>query len=280
MDAVTRAALTVAAIAAAAGVLVLGRGTSSPGVAPAAPLAVRAAFDPQVVQLGDPVTARIVVLLDRDSAHSQTPRVTYGLAPLTPLTPPTTTRTVSGRLETLTITQRLSCLTDPCIGRSVRFPPVRVAISGRRATAHWRPLQVRGRVGAADLAASSPPFVADTAPGPPTYSVSPRAAATALDVVAALSAAGAVALLAFIALGRRRPARKPLDGDELTRALRLVRESERRDVPDRRRALGLLARVLHGRLGGAASDLAWSQPPPEPKALDALAAQVEEEHTA
>ena len=282
MGTVTRIGIAAAAVAAAtvAGVLLLGHGISSPGIAPAAPVAVRATFDPPIVQFGDPVTARLVILLDRDAVRVQTLHVAEGLAPLTPLAASTTTRTVSGRLETVTITQRLSCLTAPCLARPLTFPPVRVTVSGRQATTRWRPLQVKGRVGAADLAASSPPFVADAAPSAPTYAVSPPAAATVLDVVAALASAGAVALLAWQALMRGRRTRRPLAGDELERALRLVRESERRDVPDRRRALGLLARLLDGGLGRAASALAWSQPQPEPKAVDELVARVEEERTA
>jgi len=282
MGKVTPIGIAGAAVAAVAvaGVLLLGHGTSSANVAPAAPIAVRAAFDPPVVQFGDPVTARLVILLDRGAVRAQTLRIASGLAPLTPLAAPTTTRTVSGRLETVTITQRLSCLTDPCIAHSLKFPPVRVTVSGRQATTRWRPLQVKGRVDAADLAASSPPFVADTAPGTPTYAVSPSATAKVLDVVAALAAAGAVALLTWQALMRGRRTRRTPAGDELARALRLARESEQRDVPDRRRALGLLARLLDGGLGRAASELAWSQPQPEPETVDELVKRVDEEPAA
>jgi hypothetical protein len=59
-----------------------------------------------------------------------------------------------------------------------------------------------------------------------------------------------------------------------------VREAETRPVPDRRRALALLARVLRNRdagLGPAASDLAWSEPPPDPQSIDALVGDVEGE---
>lgn len=274
MGTVTRVGI---AMAAATTVLLLGAETASPEIAPAAPVAVRAAFDPPVLGFGDPVTARIVVLLDRDTVRPQTLRVVDGLAPLTALAAPVTTRTVSGRLETVTITQRLSCLSAPCIGRALTFPPVRVTVSGREVTTRWRPLQMRGRVDAADLAAPSPPFVADTDPGAPTYAVSPSAAAIVLDVVAALAAAAAVALLALQLLARRRRRPRVRAGGDLARAIRLVRESERRDVPDRRRALGLLARLLDDGLGRAASELAWSQPRPEPEALDEIVRLVEGE---
>jgi len=77
---------------------------------------------------------------------------------------------------------------------------------------------------------------------------------------------------------RRR--RAAASADELARALRLVREAEERPVPDRRRALALLARLLRNRdaeLGDAASDLAWKEPAPERQAVDALVAEVEQE---
>lgn len=282
MATVTRITVAATAIAGAAvaGVLLLGHRTSSADIAPSTPVAVRATFDPPVVQFGDPVSAQIVVLLDRHAVRAQTLHVADGLAPLTPLTAPATTRTVSGRLESVTITQRLACLTDPCIARSLAFPPVHVTVSGGAATAHWRPLQVRGRVGAADLAASSPPFVADAAPGPATYAVPPQTAARLLDVVAALAALGAVALLSRQALAWRRRIRRAPAADALARAIRLARESEGRDVPDRRRALGLLARLLDGGLRRSASELAWSSSRPEPATVDELVARVEEERTA
>jgi hypothetical protein len=77
---------------------------------------------------------------------------------------------------------------------------------------------------------------------------------------------------------RRR--RRPASVDELGRALRLAREAERRPEQDRRRALGLLARLLEARdrrLAGTASDLAWSKPTPERDALTTLVRDVERE---
>lgn len=280
------AAVLGAGAVAAALVLVLARGGSAPAVEPAQPVAVRAALDRQVVQLGDPVTARVVVALDREAVRPGTLHVADGVAPLTPLAAPVTVRTVAGRLETVSISQRLACLTAPCVGRAVALPPVRVTVTGRdggvrTVLARRRPLQLRSRLSAADLAAASPRFTADTTPGPVSYRVAPATASTVLVVVAALAAAGAAALLALEALARaRRRRRAPADADELARALRLVREAEARPAPDRRRALSLLARLLRGRDGGlgrAASDLAWSRPAPEPDAADALAARIERE---
>jgi hypothetical protein len=69
----------------------------------------------------------------------------------------------------------------------------------------------------------------------------------------------------------------PLTG--LERALALARAAEERPTPDRRRALGLLARLLGSRdprLAGAADDLAWSAPAPTSDAVADLVTQVEQ----
>ncbi len=91
-------------------------------------------------------------------------------------------------------------------------------------------------------------------------------------------AAAALAVLEARGLARRRRGEPTVD--ELERALRLAREAETRPPPDRRRALGLLARLLDRRdrrLSGAASELAWAEPEPERAALATFVADVERE---
>lgn len=272
-----------AAAFAAVPALLLARSGSTPAAEPTTPLAVRAAFDQGVAQFGDPVTSRVVVTLDRNAVRPSTLRVASDVAPFTPLAAATTTRTTNGPLETVTIEQRLACLSSACLVRKPTLPRVRAAAerrAGGNATAAtaWRAPTFRSRVDAKDLARSTPRLAVDTTPPAPSYRVSPATAETVLEIVAALAAAGAAALIALHLLSRRRV--RVADTDELTRALRLVRESETRAAPDRRRALALLARLLHGELGSRANDLAWSAPPPEPPAVDALVSQVEHEETA
>jgi hypothetical protein len=287
-----RAAVVVVAAAVAAGVAVgavlLAGGGAAPATTPAVPVAVRATLDPHLAGLGDALTARVVVALDRDAVRPATLRVNDDLAPLTALSAPATVRTVSGRLETVTIVQRVACMTDPCLERTISLPKVHVSVTSRggepsTASTSWRPLRIRSRVTPADLSRASPRFEADATPDAPSYRISPSTAATLLDVIAGLAAAGAGALLALEALAAARRRRRAVTRDELERALRLVREAERRPPPDRRRALALLARLLRSRdagLGRAARDLAWSRPAPEPRALDELAADVERERSA
>ena len=101
-----------------------------------------------------------------------------------------------------------------------------------------------------------------------------------LDVAAAVLAAAGVALAAWqvASVVRRRPASDTRD--ELEHALALVREAEARPTEDRRRAVGLLSRLLRQRderLAGDAGDLAWSRPKPAPEELAALAERVTRE---
>jgi hypothetical protein len=291
MGALNRFWLAVLVVAAAgvAALLVLGRTTSPPGGTATAPLVVRARFVPASVSFGDRVDARVVVVVDRAAVRPSTLKIVAGVAPLTQLATPRTTRTTRGDIATITYAVPATCVTDRCVsaggGVALRLPRATVTVetrsgSGVKAEAVWPTLHVRGRVRAADIA-GRPRFLGDASPTAPTYRVTPSSLATLLDVLAVLLALGGIALAAFEArrLARRRRAR-PLDGGELARALRLARAAESRTPPDRRRALGLLARVLDRRdahLADEASRLAWARPQPEPESISGLVAEVEHE---
>jgi hypothetical protein len=103
-----------------------------------------------------------------------------------------------------------------------------------------------------------------------------------LDGAAVVLALAGGTLAVYEARRRARRRRGEPTVDELERALRLAREAENRPPPDRRRALGLLARLLDARdrrLSGTASDLAWAEPEPEQAALATFVADVEREVT-
>ena len=282
------AAGVVVAAAAVIGVLLLGRSTSLPAAAPTAPLVVHVSFEPPTVQFGDVVTAHVVVLLDRDSVRLSTLKLSDDIAPLTQLGPPRTTRLTSGRLTVLSVELSGACLTLPCVAHqgetAVRLPRVTASVSTRdghvlNARVVWPALRVHSRVTAADLAPARPTFRADTAPPAPSYRTAPSTLALLLDVVAALLVVGGVALATYqLVLLERRRRRASSDGDELELAIRLARQAESRPEPDRRRALGLLARLLdarEGRLASAASDLAWSRRKPETDAVSELVGEIE-----
>jgi hypothetical protein len=97
-------------------------------------------------------------------------------------------------------------------------------------------------------------------------------------VVGGLFVAAALLLLVREIVVWRRASRDGVDHrPPLVQALALVREAQRRDVEDRRRAAGLLARTLENRqdLSGTASEVAWSATQPSPDELEDLARAVE-----
>ena len=282
------AAGVVVAGAAVAGVLLLGRTATTPVPAPTAPLVVHLALEPAQVEFGDPVTAHVVVLLDRRSVRPATLKLSDAIAPLTVLGEPHTTTTTRGRLTIVSVELPGACLTLPCVTRSadtkVVLPRLVATVSARdgrtlRDVKIWQPLHVHAGVTAADLAAARPPFRGSTAPPTPSYRIEPSTVAAVLDALAVVLVVGGVALGGYEAmrLARRRAS---ADRDELERAIRLARQSESRPGPDRRRALALLARLLGrrgGSLAGAASELAWSRPNPEGAALTELVGEIERE---
>jgi hypothetical protein len=273
-----------------AGVVAFAAGAFAAGaLAAPPPLLVRATFDTPTVQFAAAVRIHVVVLLDATRVSPASLRIVDDLAPLTSLSPGRTTRTTRGDTVTVTLDRAFSCLSSSCVSptrdATPALPPVRVTVAtlggetlGTKTA--WPTLHVQGRVSKADLARSRPPFRADTTPAPPSYRLAPSALAWLLygGAVVLAFAAAVLAINEARRLARRRhgdPA-----ADELERALRLAREAEDRPPPDRRRALGLLARLLDARdrrLSGTASDLAWAEPEPERTAVATFVADVERE---
>jgi hypothetical protein len=289
VGALTRIAIAavIGVVAAVAAVLLLGRAAPVHGVRPVRALTVHASFDPPTVQFGDRVVARVVVLADRSALDTSRLRVTQDVAPLTPLGATHVTRTTRGRLLVVSYDLPAVCFSDGCLARGgskvLHLPAVRAEAPRRssgvaRAASAPRALTVDGRVTAADLAPSRPPFRADTSAPAVTWRIAPGTLALLLDVLAAALAAAGIGLATW--QGARVVRRARTSGTQrsaLERALALVHEAESRPPADRRRAVGLLARVLGRRnepLARTAGDLAWSEPPPDPDDLAALADQV------
>jgi hypothetical protein len=264
-------------------------GAFAGGASAAAPLAVRATFDASSVRFAGVINMHVVVLLDATRVRPDSLRIVDDLAPLTSLSPGRTTRKTEGRTITVAVARTFSCLASNCVSASgdatPALPPVRVTVvtlggGTLRASAALPTLHVQGRVSKADLGRSSPPFRANTTSAPPSYRLAPTTLAWLLDGVAVVLALAGAALALYEARRFTRRRRGELTIDEFERALRLAREAENRPPPDRRRALGLLARLLAARdrpLSGAASELAWARPEPEPAALATLVADVERE---
>jgi hypothetical protein len=260
-----------------------------PGAAAAAPVVVRATFDVSTVEFGAAINAHVVVLLDGNRVRPDSLRIVDDVAPLAPLSSARTTRIVHGDTVTVAVARTYSCYSSACVAANgdatPSLPKVSATVVTRdgktlRAAATWPTLHVRGRVSKADLARSRPPFQEDTTPGPPSYRLAPSTLAWLLDGLALAVGLAAAALAAHTGLRLLRRRRAVPAADELARALRLAREAEARPAPDRRRALGLLARLLGGRdrrLSGAASELAWARPEPEGATLATFVADVERE---
>jgi hypothetical protein len=255
----------------------------------AAPIVVRATFDTPTVQFAGVIHMHVVVLLDATRVRPETLRIVDDLPPLTSLSSVRTTRTTRGDTITVAFERTFSCISSSCVSASGDATPsfslvkaTVVTLSGTTlgATAVWPALHVQGRVSKADLGRSRPPFRANTTPSPPSYRLAPSTLAWLIDGVAVVLALAGVALGLYEARRITRRRRGEPTVDELERALRLAREAEDRPPPDRRRALGLLARLLDARdrrLSGTASELAWAEPDPERAALATFVTDVERE---
>lgn len=248
----------------------------------AAPLTARAGFDDATVQFGDVVQTRVSVVVD-GTVRPGSVRVVDDPAPLTTVSLPRTSRVG----DVIVVTRDAICVTSACVSdtgsTTPKLAPVLVSAklkNGRTAQAvvQWPQLTVRGRVTGGDLGRSQPPFRASVLPPAPTYRTTPSTLAWLLDALAIVLGLGAAALVLLQARRWARRRGRAAPAGELERALRLAREAERRPPPDRRRAAGLLARLLgerDARLAGRAGDLAWAEPQPEPEALESLVGEVE-----
>jgi hypothetical protein len=198
------AVFTLVGLGAVVGILAISHAVSAPAIATRAPVEVRASFDHSFVQFGDRITATVVVTLDTRRVRPQTLRVADDLAPLTQLGAVRTSSSTQGRVELATFAVPVACLTAPCIaGRdqtTVYLPLVRASVledggGTNRVSVRWPALLVRGRVHAADLKPSTPPFEADTAPLAAAYRVAPKTLATLLEVLAVFCALLALGLV-------------------------------------------------------------------------------------
>lgn len=255
-----------------------------PAAHAAGPLTVHATFDERNVQFGEAVEARVGVVVDPTQVRPSSVHVSVDLAPLISQSPLHTSR--NGNV--VEVTREVSCLSEQCVARSgdatPRLPRVVVTAVDRdgrslRATAPWQTLHVLGRVSNADLRRGSLPFRYDVTPAAPTYGIDPSTLVWLLYAGAIVLALGAIALVALQLRSARRR-RAPVGQDELARALRLAHEAEGRTPADRRKALGLLSRLLGSRdatLAGSASNLAWARPEPDRDELAGLVGDVERE---
>lgn len=281
-------ALSRVLAAAAAAVAVAGGGIAT--AAPAAPLGASAELRPAATLFGDPVSASVIVVLDRATVDARSVRVEPSFAPYAPTGPPKVTRRTSGARETLRYSYVLMCVDSGCLpGKHplvVRFPPAAVSATSGRRTLNVRAvlphLTVSSRLPAGATASASPHFRAPATVPAVRYSVSPTALSDLLVAATALLGAAGAALLAreLARLSRDRRRRAAARRTPLEIALAYARQAARRPAAaDRRKALGFLAEALDGRgddaLASSADAAAWAERPPDGARVLALADEVE-----
>ncbi len=272
----------MAALRIAGAAFVLALALAGPAAAAETPLPTTS-LSPSAALFGDSIDATVSVVVDQSAAPGV--RAVADFGPLDVLSGPVEARTDRGGQTALRFTWVVACLNEDCVpdgrSRKIVLPPVHLAgsVSTR---APWPVLTIVSRVSAADAAAVNPPFRLETQLPTPTYRVSANVLALVLDAVALALIGGAV-LLVVRELRRRR--RKQEEAriaalSPLERALIYAREAEQRDPADRRKALGLLSRVLGERaetLADSAAELAWSPRRPSPEQVQSLVGDIERE---
>jgi hypothetical protein len=242
--------------------------------AQAATVNVTSSLSPHPTRFGDIVHATLTV---RAAARAS---VDEGFAPFEVLRESSTSRR-DGEITVTTWHFDLQCLQAVCApgpgARNVALTPSRVRVGAQLVDVRFPAVHVVPRVTSHQASRPSNYFLHPITPPPPSYRFSPGRLRAALFAAAAVLVV--VALVLVLPLLRRRRSAADDDLDALVGALALVRAARTRPVPDRRRALGLLSRVLRSRaapaVGQDAADLAWSEPDPEPERMTTLADRVE-----
>lgn len=256
------------------------------------PIAVNGTIGPQQHLFGDPVRARVEVVLDSEQVDPETVRLRANFAPYRPLQPRRQSKSTSGPITRIRYDYELTCLTFRCLPLGQRRFELKNATveyrtraggSAKTVDVDWPTLTATGRISRTRYweAQMRSEF---TDVGPPTYRVSPRTVEIVAIVLAVIFGAAALALiLRLLPLGQiaERLGLKTVDRrSRLERALARVQETATSaERPDEgRRALERLAhelrRVRNPELAGAASRLAWSRDFPADGRLTALTGDV------
>ncbi len=240
---------------------------------------IRAEVSAPETSVGQPFDYVVRATLDSED-EAQRARIVAPIGAFEAIAPSSVVR--DGR--EVRLTQRLACLGLGCVprrqSRVVPLPAARLVADGRTTASPAVSIAVAPRVAAAVVAARDPKYRRQT--GIPPAGFSPRPGALA---ALAAGAAAVLVLVAFVLVvtgfrrGRAPTART--DADDYERAVRLLRESQARPSPDRRRAAELLGRVARARAGEglatSAERVAWSRPQPDAAAVGGLADRAEGE---
>lgn len=255
-------------------------------------IAARAELLPQTHDFGDPVLARVDVLVDHAFVDPDSLRLEPTFAPYRISRRPEPERSEIGTTTRVRYEFVLSCLQRACLpkgaSRQFEFPPGQLSyviteIGERQTTSfEWIPIDVSSRLGTKGIEQA---LRADALDVPPvSYRVSPHLVAGLALALGGLLTLAALALIAPLlpleALSRRLRARRASRRSAVARALALVRDADARERQDElRRALERLSRELRGvrspELARDARRLAWSEDNPPSEGVGALSTEVE-----
>lgn len=277
---------------------------------------VRGALTPGVHLFGEPVVARVDVVVDREKADPDAIRLKTDFEPYETVGRTEVARQDMGRYTQLRYTTTLRCLGADCIPRTARgavtvtqlpgtppfipgqqrdekrkymFPPALVTLraeDGEPSTTlgrvAWAPLRSLSRINWDDssVVGQGFPFVTSVTPLPePDYRVPP----TLLGLLLLGTALALLVLPAWLVSSRLRRRRGVSAGEPraaaspLERALALVEWASRRpSATDRREALEVLAVQLDSDDAVKAREQGWSSPPPETAAMTELVTSIRE----
>jgi hypothetical protein len=249
-------------------------------VASAGPPAIDASIDRASPLFGDPFTYVVEARFSSDAVAGDAAQVVADPGPFAVLEPPQTERSIRGEEVVVTVTQRLACLSIACVptgaARTVWLPRPSVDVGGAVETAAPVVVHIGARVAEAAVNAGEPQYRTATELPPPTTRIEPGWGAALFALAGSLLAVAGIGLAGYGILHTTGRAARGRDPNHLARALRLLRESSRRAPPDRRRAAGLLARLLatgggDATLASRAQLVAWSRPDPSPHDAEELA---------
>jgi hypothetical protein len=249
--------------------------------------AASTSITPKTSAFGDPLTARLRILVDRNEIDPDTIRVLSFFQPWRDRT--TIERVDVGNITALTYTTQLHCLTLSCTSRDQReltftFGARIVSDVGPVQQVRWPEVSVATRIPVEEGPAENtgetpnewpPPWRAGVSLPGPSYHVSPALLTWGLGVLGALLVAGSAAGGWLLVRGGRLLREREVPA--LERALQLLRAA--RTDEERRAALEALALALETELepelAEPARQLAWSQGQPSESAAAELAALAE-----
>jgi hypothetical protein len=255
---------------------------------PSQPLVATPSLSARTLAFGDPLSARLDLLIDPRAADPASVRVKPRFTPYRIVGTTLTTRRAGGAL--LSYRYALECLSPACVPGKAQSEQLFLAtvVSYRtrsgaveKRTVDWPDYTIVSRLNDADRRNPTDRLRANAALPAVSYRFDPG---TLQVLLPALSGALAMLAAALAALAFRRRAQPiALAGPELApldRALLLVRASTANGFPaERRKALGRLARELRasGRLelADTAVRLAWSAESPSADAAGSFATEVE-----